>query len=95
MQFLMSFDFDVVIKMYIKAKEENAVDRLWTQWLQDYRRMNDGQPINFMSFPDYKNKVFKPKNENNSKLDIKKIIEEAEAIKKADQESQSKQKGGN
>lgn len=55
----------------------------------DYSRMNDGSNIKFMSFEEYKNKLVKPKTNNKvdvNKFDVKKIIEDAEVIKKADQE---------
>lgn len=59
------------------AYEKDMEDRLWQQWLVDYSRM--GKEIEFISFTDYKSKTFKTK--NNEKIDVKKIIEDAEKIK--------------
>lgn len=70
----------IIKTAYLKQAEE----KLWEQWLVERPYMKE-----FVSFEDYKKKAFKIKNENNSKIDKKKIIEEAEKIKELDQ------KGGN
>lgn len=60
---------------YLKSME----DKLWQQWLVERPYMQE-----FISFEDYKKKAMeqsKPKQE----LDVKKIIKEAEKIKKLDQ----------
>ncbi len=77
--FIMSMEFDDVMGMYLKAKRENAEDKLWDQWLVDFARMDQET---FIPFEDYKKEAFKPKPE---KLDIDKILAEAEKIKALDQ----------
>jgi len=85
----MTFDFDEVMNMYLKAKKENVAEQLWQRWLVDYNRMNDGEPLQFISFDKYKEKAFKPKT-NSTDIDKEKILKEAEEIKAMDQG----QKGG-
>jgi len=60
---------------------KNSEEQLWEQWLVDYSKMTKET---FISFKEYKLKAMKPK--VNNKVDVKKIIEDAERIKKADQE---------
>ena len=67
------------MEMYIKAKKENAEDKLWQQWLVDFARMDHES---FTSFENYKKEAFGPKAEA---LDKEKILEEAEKIKALDQ----------
>ena len=67
------------MEMYIKAKRENAEDKLWQRWLVDFARMNHE---NFVSFKDYKKEAFKPKPE---RLDREEILKDAEDIKRLDQ----------
>ena len=71
---------EIIKTAYLKQAEE----RLWQQWLVERPYMEE-----FISFEDYKKKAFKIENEYNSKIDTKKIIEEAEKIKGLDQ------RGGN
>lgn len=74
------FEFmQLLSKAIIKQTEE----RLWQQWLVDYGFRMDKE--HFTSFKDYKKKAIKTKTENYSNLDKKKILEEAEKIKKLDQ----------
>lgn len=75
------FEFMELLNVAIMKDLE---ERLWEQWLVDYTRMDKE---NFISFKDYKEKVMKPKVDN--KIDVKKILEDAESIKALDQ------KGGN
>jgi len=83
--YLMTLDFDEFMELYLKAKKENILDRLWQQWLIDYSRMTTET---FISFTDYKKKSFIPN--NNKKLDKDEILKQAEKIKALDQ-----RKGGN
>jgi 2-oxoglutarate dehydrogenase complex dehydrogenase (E1) component-like enzyme len=85
MSYLMAFDIDEVMEMYLKAKKENVIEQLWAQWLIDYSRMDKES---FTSFEDYKRKAFKV--ENNVELDKEKILTEAEEIKEADQKNRCK-----
>jgi hypothetical protein len=77
-------EFDEFIELYMSLLKKNAEEQLWEQWLVDYSRMNSDT---FISFSEYKIKAFNPiqKTESNKKVDIKKIIEDAEKIKKIDQ----------
>lgn len=74
--------FEIIKTAYIKRLEE----QLWQQWLVERPHMEE-----FISFEDYKKKAFKNNNnENNSKIDTKKILDEAEKIKKIDQKGGKK-----
>ena len=79
------FDF---MELLNKAIMKNAEDKLFKQWLIDYSRMTSET---FISFADYKSKTFDSKIVSNEKLDIKKIIEDAEKIKALDQRNNYKQ----
>ena len=83
--FLMTLDFDEFMGMYIKAKKEDAHDKLWQQWLSDYSRMTTET---FVSFEDYKKKASKPEHKPGKTKE--EILEAAEKIKALDQ-----RKGGN
>lgn len=80
--YIMNLDIEDGLDLINTAYQKDAEDRLWQQWLVDYSHMDKE---NFMSFENYKNKVFKNESENNRKIDIKEIIDEAEAIKNLDQ----------
>ena len=80
--FVMTLDFDEVIEMYVKAKNEIVLDKLWQQYLIDYGNMDKES---FIGFDEYKSKAFIVK----VKLDKNKILADALKIKEADQ------KGGN
>ena len=84
----MTLDFDEFMEMYIKAKEENANETLWQQWLVDYSRMNNGLQLQFVAFPDYKKIAFKPDHKTGKTKE--EILKQAEQIKALDQ-----RKGGN
>ena len=86
MDFLTTLDFDEFMEMYVKAKEETAVDRLYQQWLVNYSMMTTET---FMTFPEYKRKSFMAIGRDN-KLDKEEILKQAEKIKALDQ-----RKGGN
>lgn len=60
-------------------------DRLFKQWLVDYSRMDKET---FISFENYKSKLFKT--ENNKPLDVKEILRKAEITKKLDQKHNKK-----
>jgi 3-dehydroquinate synthase class II len=85
MNFLMAFDFEEVMAMYIKARDENILDKLWKQYLVDYSGMTKET---FVKFEDYKKQMFKIEVKK-EKLDKETIIADAETIKAMDQ------KGGN
>lgn len=70
-------------KLLEDANKAHAEERLWQQWLVDYKRMDK---TNFVSFEDYKNnaKVVVKTNEE-FEFDKEKILEKAEAIKNAHQ----------
>lgn len=73
------FEFMQLLNVAITKDVE---DKLYQQWLVDYgARMNSET---FICFNDYKEKIIKPKVK--IEVDIKKIIEDAETIRKADQE---------
>ena len=72
------------MKLLNVAIMKDLEERLWQQWKVDYARMSEE---NFISFNDYKEKAMKPKVDN--KINVKKILEDAEQIKALDQ------KGGN
>lgn len=76
----MCMEFEDVLAMYLKAKEESAIKRLWQQWLVDFSRMDKEH---FTSFENYKKEAFKPK--INTNLNKEEILKEAEKIKSFDQ----------
>jgi len=82
MDFLMTFDFDEVIEMYLKAKKENLIEHLWQQWLVDFSKMDKEH---FTSFKDYKKKALEPK--VRKELNANENIAKAEKIKNADQKA--------
>ena len=79
MEFILTFDFDEVIEMYLKAKKENAEEKLWQIWLVNYNKMNKD---NFTSFDDYKKESMKPVLKN---VDVEEVLKDAEEIKRFDQ----------
>lgn len=78
----MNLDATEGLELIKTAYQKQAEERLWQRWLVDYSNMDQEH---FMSFEDYKNKVFKPQNTTNTKLDAKAIIVKAEKIKALDQ----------
>jgi len=76
---------NVITKLIISAIEKEMEDKLFQQWLIDYGRMDKET---FISFENYKSKSFKKGNDN--KLDVKEILEKAEAIKKLDQKNKKR-----
>lgn len=80
-EFILTFDFDEVIEMYVKAKKENAEDRLWQLWLVDYGTHMDKD--NYMSFENYKKELMKPPA---PKVDAETVLKDAEIIKALDTE---------
>ena len=80
----MQMDLKELMELYIQALKKDMEDKLFKQWLVDYNRMTSET---FISFADYKSKIFKT--ENKEKLDVKQIIKDAEEIKRLDQ------RGGN
>lgn len=78
----MNLDISEGLELIKTAYEKRAEERLWQRWLVDYSNMDQEH---FMSFEDYKNKVFKPQNTTNENLDAKAIIAKAEKIKALDQ----------
>ena len=79
----MSFDIEIVMDMYLKAKKENLEQKIWEQWLVDYGKWKDKKQ--FISFEDYKEKVLKIKTVEKKEVNKKEALERAEAIKKMDQ----------
>lgn len=71
------FEFMELLNVAIMKDLE---ERLWQQWKVDYARMDKET---FVSFKEYKEKALKPK--INNKVDVKKILEDAEKIKALDQ----------
>lgn len=72
-------------KLLIDANIKDTEEKLWQQWLVERPYMEE-----FISFEDYKKRAFKNiETENNSNIDVRKIIEEAEKIKKLDQKGGS------
>lgn len=67
-------------KLLTDAVIKDAEDKLWQQWLVERPYMDE-----FVSFEDYKKKAME-KSKPKTTMDAKKIIEEAEEIKKLDQE---------
>lgn len=92
--YVMDMDLEEGIEIINTAYKKKAEEMLWQRWLVDYSNMDKEH---FISFTDYKNKVFKDVNRTvNSKINdesieetAKKAIEEAERIKKADQKGGS------
>ncbi|UZW12556.1 hypothetical protein OSC52_11890 [Clostridium pasteurianum] len=93
--YVMGMDLEDGLEIINTAYKKKAEEMLWQRWLVDYSNMDKEH---FISFTDYKNKVFKAVNrtENSSKSGgksieetAKKAIEEAERIKKADQKGGS------
>jgi len=70
------------MELLTTAFRKDTEERLWSQWLVDYARMDKEH---FKSFNDYKKETFRNKQGNNVKLDKEKILEEAEKIKNLDQ----------
>lgn len=79
MEFILTFDFDEVIEMYLKARKENTEEKLWQQWLVDYSRMNSEH---FTSWDDYKKESIKPLLK---KVNVEEVLKDAEEIKRLDQ----------
>ena len=67
-------------KLIEDAYKKDMEDKLFSQWLIDYSRMDKET---FICFADYQTKIFK--HENNEKLDVKEILAKAEEIKRLDQ----------
>ena len=70
----------VITKLLVDAHKKDLEDKLWQQWLVEFGRMDNS---NFISFEEYKSKVFRVV--NNVQVDKEKILREAEIIKKAHQ----------
>lgn len=80
--YVMDMDLEDGIEIINTAYKKQAEEMLWQRWLVDYSNMDKDH---FISFVDYKNEVFKT-NKTENDINTKKIIKEAERIKKADQE---------
>lgn len=78
-EFILTFDFDEVIEMYLKAKKENVVDKLWQQWLVRFANMDKET---FISFDNYKKELMKPPL---AKVDVDEVLKDVEEIKRLDQ----------
>lgn len=72
-----------ITKLIVDAHSRELEHLLWQKWLVDYGRMDS---TNFISFEDYMANAFKIV-VGNSRLNKDEIIKQAEAIKKAHQES--------
>jgi len=70
----------VISNLLIDAHKKDLEDKLWQQWLVEFGRMDNS---NFISFEEYKSKVFKVV--NTTKLDKEQILKDAELIKMAHQ----------
>ena len=75
----------LIVKLLSDAYKKEIEEKLWQRWLVDYGSRMDAE--HFTSFEEYKKELMKPK--VNNKINIKKILEDAEQIKALDQ------KGGN
>ena len=84
--YILNMNIDEGIEFITIAYQKEAEEYLHKQWLVNYANMDAD---NFTSFEDYKKKAFgiKKTNIDNSKLNAKDIISEAEKIRKADQAS--------
>lgn len=80
LEFLEGYEF--IANAYRKDLEE----RLWQKWLVDYRYMTKE---NFISFEEYKEKVFGSDNQEQSNLSKEEILRQAEEI-----ENKSRKKRG-
>ena len=84
--YIMDMDLLDGISFIQEGFKKEAEDYLHKQWLVELPNMDK---TNFINFSDYKKKAFKTISKKKTKIekeeDIKKIIEEAEKIKKLDQ----------
>lgn len=92
-EYIMNMDFSDGIKLISKANIKIIEDRLFQRWNMEHIFMSEND---FISFEDYKNKIFENKSNKTNKLSkeethemAKKAIEKAESIRKIHQ------KGGN
>lgn len=67
-----------ITSLLVDAFKRDTEAKLWQQWLVNYGRMNGD---NFISFDDYKSRMFQPK----TTIPKGQILADAEKIKIADQ----------
>lgn len=76
-EYVLNKAFDEGYKLIRKAHEKDIEDKLWEQWLVDYRFMDSET---FISFEEYKGKIINPQNKIDKMLSKQQIEEKVKGI---------------
>lgn len=76
-EYILNKTFEDGYKLIRKAFEKSSEEKLWEQWLVDYRFMGNET---FISFEEYKEKIINPKNKIDKVLSKEQIEEKVKGI---------------
>lgn len=79
LDYILNLEFCEGYEIILKAYKKNLEDKVWDRWLVDYRNMNKD---NFISFEEYKDKIFTTNVVQDKYLTKEELLKEAAEIER-------------